>query len=55
MLFSDIVGFTSICSSASPMAIINMLKELYSQFDAFCGEVDVYKVCFLFGVDIKKQ
>lgn len=43
MLFSDIVGFTSICSSASPMAIINMLKELYSQFDAFCGEVDVYK------------
>ena len=44
MLFSDIVGFTSICSSASPMAIINMLKELYSQFDSFCGEVDVYKV-----------
>lgn len=44
MLFSDIVGFTSICSSASPMAIINMLNELYTQFDVFCGEIDVYKV-----------
>lgn len=44
MLFSDIVGFTSICSTASPMAIINMLNELYTQFDIFCGEVDVYKV-----------
>ncbi|UXI22809.1 hypothetical protein NH340_JMT08752 [Sarcoptes scabiei] len=43
MLFSDIVGFTSICSSASPMAIINMLNELYTQFDVFCGEIDVYK------------
>ncbi|KAJ6224218.1 hypothetical protein RDWZM_002763 [Blomia tropicalis] len=43
MLFSDIVGFTSICSTASPMAIINMLNELYTQFDIFCGEVDVYK------------
>lgn len=43
MLFSDIVGFTSICSSAKPLAIINMLAELYGIFDTFCGEVDVYK------------
>lgn len=43
MLFSDIVGFTSICSSAKPLAIINMLAEIYGTFDTFCGEVDVYK------------
>ncbi|BES91073.1 cyclase alpha 1 subunit [Nesidiocoris tenuis] len=44
MLFSDIVGFTSICSTASPFTVISMLQELYNQFDVFCGLLDVYKV-----------
>lgn len=44
MLFSDIVGFTSICSTTTPFMVIKMLEDLYSQFDLFCGQLDVYKV-----------
>uniref|UniRef100_A0A8D9DXE6 guanylate cyclase n=1 Tax=Cacopsylla melanoneura TaxID=428564 RepID=A0A8D9DXE6_9HEMI len=44
MLFSDIVGFTSICSTATPFMVISMLENLYNKFDAFCGLLDVYKV-----------
>lgn len=44
MLFSDIVGFTSICSTATPFMVISMLETLYKDFDEFCGYFDVYKV-----------
>lgn len=44
MLFSDIVGFTSICSTATPFMVISMLEILYKDFDEFCGFFDVYKV-----------
>ncbi|XP_046488944.1 guanylate cyclase 1 soluble subunit alpha 2 isoform X1 [Neodiprion pinetum] len=44
MLFSDIVGFTAICSTATPMMVINMLQNIYEKFDIYCGQLDVYKV-----------
>lgn len=44
MLFSDIVGFTSICSRATPFMVISMLEDLYKDFDEFCGFFDIYKV-----------
>ncbi|XP_033939993.1 guanylate cyclase soluble subunit alpha-1 [Pseudochaenichthys georgianus] len=44
MLFSDIVGFTAVCSRCTPMQVITMLSELYTRFDHECGELDIYKV-----------
>ncbi|XP_046432246.1 head-specific guanylate cyclase isoform X2 [Neodiprion fabricii] len=44
MLFSDIVGFTAICSTATPMMVINMLQNIYEKFDIYCGQLDVYKM-----------
>ncbi|CAF0741352.1 unnamed protein product [Brachionus calyciflorus] len=44
LLYSDIVGFTNICSSAQPIEIIEMLKRLYTDFDNVIGLLDVYKI-----------
>ncbi|XP_061108544.1 guanylate cyclase soluble subunit alpha-1-like isoform X2 [Conger conger] len=44
VLFSDIVGFTAVCSRCTPMQVVTMLNELYTRFDHQCGELDIYKV-----------
>ena len=44
MLFSDIVGFTAICSSCTPFMVIDMLNGLYTKFDTYCNILDLYKV-----------
>ncbi|CAM1324864.1 Uncharacterised protein g8817 [Pycnogonum litorale] len=44
ILFSDVVGFTSICSRISPMEVVSMLNAMYSIFDQLTERHKVYKV-----------
>uniref|UniRef100_A0A914Z3L7 Guanylate cyclase n=1 Tax=Panagrolaimus superbus TaxID=310955 RepID=A0A914Z3L7_9BILA len=44
VMFSDIVGFTTICSSASPLEVVTMLNAVYTGFDDIINKHEAYKV-----------
>lgn len=42
--FSDIVGFTTLCHYSTPMEVVDMLSDIYKNFDSILDHHDVYKV-----------
>eukprot|EP00057_Strongylocentrotus_purpuratus_P015488 XP_011669962.1 PREDICTED: soluble guanylate cyclase 88E isoform X2 [Strongylocentrotus purpuratus] len=44
ILFSDVVGFTTICSRIPPMAVVSLLNGMYIKFDNLSETYEVYKV-----------
>jgi class 3 adenylate cyclase len=44
VLFSDIISFTSMAALMDPLAVVNMLNELYRTYDTLVDRHNVYKV-----------
>ncbi|CAF0750645.1 unnamed protein product [Adineta ricciae] len=44
ILFSDVVGFTSICAVLTPMEVVSILNEMYTKFDKCLETHNCYKV-----------
>uniref|UniRef100_A0A914UZE5 Guanylate cyclase domain-containing protein n=1 Tax=Plectus sambesii TaxID=2011161 RepID=A0A914UZE5_9BILA len=44
ILFTDVVGFTTICSAIKPMGVVDFLNDMFSAFDALTDKHGVFKV-----------
>ncbi|VDK59593.1 unnamed protein product [Cylicostephanus goldi] len=44
VLFTDVVGFTKLCGSSTPIEVVNLLNSVYSGFDDIINKHDGYKV-----------
>lgn len=44
ILFADIAGFTKYSSSVTPEDVVNMLRNLFTEFDKMCIQYKIYKV-----------
>ncbi|XP_078488883.1 soluble guanylate cyclase 88E [Ciona intestinalis] len=44
VLFSDVVGFTNICTRITPMEVIAILNKIYTVFDTLSERYGVFKV-----------
>ncbi|KAJ3122906.1 hypothetical protein HK098_002352 [Nowakowskiella sp. JEL0407] len=44
LLYSDIVGFTEICSSREPAHVITFLNKLFCGFDLICKDLGIEKI-----------
>lgn len=49
LLFADIAGFTAYSASHEAEEVVNMLKNLMTEFDKLCIENTVYKVYTIGG------
>ncbi len=44
-MVSDICGFTAFCAARTPADVVNLLSDIYTEFDKLCDKFGVYKVC----------
>ncbi len=44
IFFSDVEGFTTICSQVTPAEVVNMLNDLYTVMDYCTSKFPLYKV-----------
>lgn len=44
LFFSDIVGYTDLCSQLPPEEVMDLLNRLYTRFDAITRELELFKV-----------